>query len=249
MSNTSLRKPGAFYRGITADSSGNVWVFETGYGLVRATATGVVRMDSLPTSDRSLHALTMFADRAGRIWIGHVGHVSTSDHGLLRVFGPEHGVMPGNTNAFLEDHSGNIWVVGDAGISKFEGDHFRSLPRRQSLRGRSVYGVAEDALGAWWVVTPGAVLRLPPGEVDRALADSNHVISYRTFGVLDGIPGMLSGSAWGPQIARAPDGRIWIAADSGHCPRSTDVKPTSLDWLKNRWTRGTRRSQETMTTR
>jgi len=215
MSNTSLRTPGAFYRGIAADSTGNVWVFEKGYGLDRATTTGVIRVDSLPTTDRSLYALTMFADHAGRIWIGHVGHVSMSDHGLLRVFGPEHGVMPGNTNAFLEDHSGNIWVVGDAGISKFDRDHFRSIPRRQSLPGRAVYGVAEDASGAWWVATPSAVLRLAAGEVDRALADSDHVIKYRSFGVSDGIPGMLSGSAWGPQVARAADGRIWVAADSG----------------------------------
>jgi signal transduction histidine kinase/ligand-binding sensor domain-containing protein len=215
MSTASVGRPSAFYRGITTDSTGNVWVFETGYGLARATATGVVRVDSLPTADRSLYALTMFADRAGRIWIGHVGHVTMADHGQMRVFGPNQGVMPGHVNGFLEDSGGAIWFVGDAGISKFDRDHFRSIPRRQSLPGRSVYGAAEDALGAWWVVTPGAVLRLPPGEVDRALADSNHVISYRTFGVLDGIPGMLSGSAWGPQIARAPDGRIWIAADSG----------------------------------
>ena len=147
--------------------------------------------------------------------MGQVNGVAMYDHGQVRVFAASRGEAPADVNRLFEDRAGNIWVASDGGLSKYEGGHFHSLPERQDVPGRSIYGIAEDETGAWWIVTRTGVLRLPPGEADRALADSAYRIRYRSFDQLDGIRGMVTASNWGQQLTRSADGRIWVATDTG----------------------------------
>jgi signal transduction histidine kinase len=72
----------------------------------------------------------------------------------------------------------------------------------------------EDDFGAWWLAPRTGLLRLEPGELERAMADSGHSLRYRTFDRLDGMPGAI-GITKLPVLARAMDGRIWVGADEG----------------------------------
>jgi signal transduction histidine kinase len=78
-------------------------------------------------------------------------------------------------------------------------------------------------------MTRNRILRLPPGELDRALADSGYVIRYRGFDRHDGLPGMITSPGYGQLITRTRDGLIWVATDSGVAsvdPRSLRPDPT-----------------------
>jgi signal transduction histidine kinase len=117
-------------------------------------------------------------------------------------------------------------------VGKFEGGRFRSIGERR-VPGGAVYGITEDDEGAWWIATRTGVHRLPPGEIDRALADSTRRVRHRTFDQRDGLRGTVTVSSWGPPITRTADGRIWVATDSGVAsadPRSLprDVPPPVL---------------------
>jgi signal transduction histidine kinase len=199
--------------GITVDREGSVWVYDEALGLLRLTADSLIRVASLSQPGFS-HAY-LFSDREGRIWVGQPNRVALYDHGQIRLFEALRGEGPAEVYGFFEDHSGSIWVASAGGVSKYEGGRFRTLPERQAVAGRSVYGIAEDAGGAWWMLTRAGVLRLPPGEVDRALADSGYRVRSRSFDQLDGLPGMVTAGDWAPQLTRAADGRIWVATDSG----------------------------------
>jgi signal transduction histidine kinase/ligand-binding sensor domain-containing protein len=201
------------FTGLTVDRAGGVWLFDQGFGLLRLARDSLFPVVQFPASPfPNSHLLS---DRQGRVWVGQRGRVGLYERGRLRLFGAAEGVRS-EVNAVFEDHNGNVWIGTDDGLSRFSAGRFRTLPEHQSPPGRAVYGIVADDQRAWWMVTPAGVHRLAPGEADRALMDSGYVLSYRSFDFLDGLPGMVSSnSAYGPQITRSSDGRIWVATDSG----------------------------------
>ncbi len=192
---------------ITIDREGTVWVYDQTLGLLRLAHDSLVRV--VPVFQPGFTHVNLLADREGRIWIGEQNRVALYDHGHVREFAIS------QMQGFLEDRAGNLWVAGEHGLSKFEDGSFRTLRERQGLPGRSVYAIIQDQTEAMWIVVRAGMLRVPAGEFDRALADSNHVVRYRLFDQQDGMPGLIPATPWGPRLARAPDGRIWVATDSG----------------------------------
>ena len=197
---------------ITVAPAGTVWVFDDKLGLLRLAQDSLVPV--APIGQTTLRNGKLFSDRTGRIWVGQPNRVALYDRGQLTLFAAAEGRGPAGVTSFFEDRGGGIWAVGDGGLSKFTGDRFQTLPERQGVPRRAVYGVAEDEGGAWWMVTLTGVLRLPPGEMDRAWADSSYSVRFRRFDQLDGLPGVIT-HGWGSMVTRSADGRIWVATDSG----------------------------------
>ncbi|HKV73708.1 MAG TPA: two-component regulator propeller domain-containing protein [Gemmatimonadales bacterium] len=185
---------------------GTVWLFDVGFGLVRLSQNRVVRV--APLSDPVDSRGTLFSDRDGRIWIRMRTRAAVYDHGRLTLFDV------GKIYSFFQDYTGQVWGVGGGGVGKFEGGRWRQMPFPVALN-PNVFGVAEDSEGAWWLATMAGVLRLPPGDAERALADTGYSLHYRIFDLLDGLAGVPTYWGFGPVITRSLDGRIWVAGDSG----------------------------------
>jgi signal transduction histidine kinase/ligand-binding sensor domain-containing protein len=198
---------------ITVDRDGSLWVFDERLGLLRLGGDSLTPVGSLAQSAFP-HAY-LYGDRQGRVWVGQQNRIAVYDHGRIRTFDAAKGDAPADINGFFEDRAGTMWVACNAGVSRFENGRFRALPERQAVPGRTVLGMTADDGGAWWLVTRGGVLRLPPGELERAFADSAYHIQYRTFDELDGLPGSINSTFWGPMVTRAADGRIWVGTDGG----------------------------------
>jgi signal transduction histidine kinase/ligand-binding sensor domain-containing protein len=197
---------------IVLDPAGTVWVFDEALGLLRLASEGL-RQAAAFTQPPDVRTI-LFSDRRGRIWIGQDGRVALYQDGRLRMFGAAQGLASGPVRGFFEDRAGHIWIASWGGLSRLEGDRFRTLPEHD-LPDRSVFGIAEDSSGASWLVTSNGVLRLPPGELDRALADSTWTPRYRTFDRRDGLAGAITEWNVGPWMGQGPSGRIWVAADTG----------------------------------
>jgi len=205
------RNDAKFLRDIVVDPAGTIWLFDESVGLMRLAGDSLIRVAALPPAIDLTGSL--FRDRQGRIWIAQFDQLGVYEHGRLRLF--PRGEIPARINTFFEDRAGNLWAASNAGLSRFDGDRFRTLPEHQGVPERFVYGVAIDQDDAWWLATRTGVLRLPPGEAERAMADSTHVLQYRRFDHRDGLPGVIVSSAQGQLITRGADGRIWVGADSG----------------------------------
>jgi signal transduction histidine kinase/ligand-binding sensor domain-containing protein len=200
-------------RDVAVDSAGTAWFVDETMGLMRLAGDSLVQVEPLPPSIGP--GAFLLYDRKGRMWIGRQDRVMVYEHGRLTTFDPSLGEVPPYILDFYEDRGGNVWTVGPFGLSRFEGRRFRTIPERQGVPERTVYGVAEDQDGGWWLTTRTGVLRLPPGEVERALADSTHVLRYRRFDRYDGLPGELTSGVPAQSIATGADGRIWVGTDSG----------------------------------
>lgn len=207
---------------ITIDRNGVVWIYDEDMGLLRVSGARIAVAAELyePVARRGV----LFSDKRGRIWIGQLNQIAMYEHEKLTMFGAPEGVPSGLINQFIEDSAGNVWAAGAGGMSKFVNGRFKTVDaRRASVIGPAL-GVAEDESGAWWIARRAGMLRLPPGEMDRALADSTYTIRYRAFDQLDGIPGSITPSFGGALLARTLDGRLWVATDSG----VASVNPPSL---------------------
>jgi len=214
------------FRDIVVDAAGTVWLLEQKSGLFRMSGDSLVQIAALAPSAST--TMRLLRDRKGRIWVGQQERVAVYDHGQLQVFDAAKGEAPQGPYGFFEDRSGAVWAFGTFGLSKFEGSRFRTLPERQGVPGRSVYWITDAEDGAWWLATPDGVLRLPPGEADRGLAESTHVLRYRSFDARDGLPGIMARTGGGPLVTRGADGRIWVGTDSG----VANVDPRSLQPAK-----------------
>jgi signal transduction histidine kinase/ligand-binding sensor domain-containing protein len=225
------------FEDIAVDDAGTAYLFEHGLGLVRLAGDSVVPLASLPPSAA---ASKLRIDRRGRIWISQQERVAVYDHGTFRIFDAAKGEAPRGANGVLVNRAGEVWVVSDAGLSKFDEQRgFRSLLERQGVAGRSIYSIAEDESGAWWLATLRGVVRLPPGEAERGLADSNYTLRYRSFDLRDGLPGGIAPIAVSaPLVTSAADGLIWVATDSGVAsidPRSlprSDPPPVLIETVR-----------------
>lgn len=192
---------------ITIDPAGTVWVFDGTLGLLRLSGDSLVQVAT--RSQPSYEHVWLFSDRAGNIWVGEPQGPFVFDHGQVHRFAAASGDGPAYVNGFFEDRTGGIWATADGGLSKLAGGRFRTVFRE------AVYGMAEDDVGAWWLATREGVLRLPPGEADRALADAAYRLRSRRFDQQDGLPGIITKGNSGTALTRSADGRIWVATDSG----------------------------------
>jgi signal transduction histidine kinase len=99
--------------------------------------------------------------------------------------------------------------------------------------------MVEDDEGYWWLATEVGVLRIPAGELDRAVANPAYRIRYESFNTLDGLPGSPQNTFPGPMAARTRDGRIWVATKSGiayvdtrHIPKNDLPPPVHVETIK-----------------
>ena len=207
---------------IVVDREGTIWVFDQGMGLLRVVGDSLEQVAQI--YDPAFPHGKLYCDRQGRIWVSQQPRVTRYDGGRMTVIGPAEGLPPGGVFSFFEDKAGTLWGAGDGGIGRFEGDRYEVLPEHRGVPGRAAYGIAEDDSGAWWIVTSTGVVRLPPGELERAMDDSGYAIRYRGFDNLDGLPGAISIGSFTSMITRTADGRIWVATDGG----LATVDPSSL---------------------
>ena len=196
---------------IAIDPSGTVWLTDQAVGLARIIHN---RLDPVAPAKEIGRFTALLSDRTGRIWVGSSGRIVLYDRGKLTIFTTAEGVKAGQITDLYEDHSGNIWAVGAGGTHKFEGGRFRTLSERQGLPDKAIFGITEDNTGAWWLATRAGLLRLESGELARAFGDTGHVLQYRVFDRLDGLPGAIAMTKL-PVLTRSADGRIWVGADEG----------------------------------
>ena len=199
--------------GITIDPAGTVWVFDGKLGLLRLSGDVLEQVADISHPVYGGY-VQLFSDSRGRIWVGQYHQVALYERGQLRIFDPASSGAPPGTHHFTEDSSGDIWVAGSV-IAKLEGDRFRAIAPHQVGGANFVFGLEQDNAGAWWIVTDIGLIRVPRGELDRAVADSSYVVAHRVYDGLDGLPGAIVRATNTRMIASAPDDRIWVAADGG----------------------------------
>ncbi|HEX5108761.1 MAG TPA: two-component regulator propeller domain-containing protein [Vicinamibacterales bacterium] len=194
-----------------ATSDGSVWVRDVSSRLRRLADSGEeLPIDEIPGVFQTT-AMTLSADRAGRLWIGaRGGRLGVRDPGgAFRSFDP--GI--GSITAIFEDSIGTMWFGGEAGLSRLANGEFLSLTRKNGLPS-SVNSIVDDDKGDLWLGLRTGIARLEKEEIARAAGTSDYRLHYRLFNSADGAAGVpvTEGSR---TAARGRDGRLWFATSGG----------------------------------
>jgi signal transduction histidine kinase/ActR/RegA family two-component response regulator/streptogramin lyase len=111
---------------VVRDPDGSLWVgYRDAYGITHVTFPGKeVKMESVTQANglRSDKTLFMQFDQRGWLWVGTDHGVDVYDKTRWRHYGRSDGLIwdDCNTNAFLAEADGSVWVGTSRGLSRFQ---------------------------------------------------------------------------------------------------------------------------------
>lgn len=211
---TSVVVPGLSLTRISSiDSDGStLWLCDETEGLIRLTSE---RGEQVSLAGMSQPVL-VHVDGLHRVWIAFsAGYLAMIDaDGAIHRYDQKEGLPSGRINVIYHDSSGEVWIGGEGGISRFAGTRFLTLTTQQGLPDRPVMALVDDSAGDLWMAfAMRGLVKLAPKEISHALNDPSYRVQYRVFNTSDGTAGF-------PYIvptpaAKARSGALWFATTRG----------------------------------
>jgi signal transduction histidine kinase/ligand-binding sensor domain-containing protein len=213
---TSAGEKGTDVNGIHKDERGYLWLSGWGSGLDRLDErTGQVKhyrhnpddANSLPSN----HVISVYGDRGGRLWVGHIDGVARLDTATGRFTfyrpDPKNPTKYGNAaSEFYQGLSGTLWAArGEGVLSRYDdkSDRFINyLPDSRDphkLSGGDVNAIHEDRSGTLWI-----------GAADGLYRYSRQDETFTRYTENQGLP---SSAIQG--ILEDQGGRLWLSTKNG----------------------------------
>lgn len=111
---------------------------------------------------------------------------------------------------FLTKSERRVLFASEQAILDWDGERFRALSTTRNPDMRVISDAAITSDGGIWMATPAGIVHTSEGALEAALDAGNDTLSYRLFGMEDGLAAATSG-----QIEEAPDGRVWFTTVKG----------------------------------
>jgi signal transduction histidine kinase/ligand-binding sensor domain-containing protein len=202
-----------YVHAMTSDASQSLWVSAVDRGLLRLhdgrwelADSGFNLPDATPT--------TLWTDPAQRLWLGYGdGTAALRAEGSTRVFGPDQGLRVGPITV-IRGSPGEIFVAGEWGLARFDGQRFRTLSASRSDAFSGITGIIVRANGDIWLNGNRGVVHMWPDAVNDAYDHPLTKLRYDLFDIQDGLPGYAQQGEDATAVAGA-DGRLWFATNHG----------------------------------
>jgi ligand-binding sensor domain-containing protein/serine phosphatase RsbU (regulator of sigma subunit) len=175
---------------LIADRGGGLWIGSRGGGLIHE-ANGVFTAYRQKDGLANDIVLSLHEAKDGAIWAGtRGGGVSRFEGGRFTTLRVGDGLASNTVQAMAERPGGTMWLGTDAGLSRYEGDHFTTM--REGLSDPSVNALLQDPDGTLWIGTQAGL--------DRWQGDSH--ASLPDVGAVHA-------------LLRDRQGNLWIGAQEG----------------------------------
>jgi len=194
------------------DPQGALW-FGTDHGLLRFQGgvwSLLTTKDGLATND-----LRVIIDgRAGNLWIGGYGGLTSLDHGQFRRW--TDGLASNSIRSLYEDPEGVLWIgTYDGGMGRFENGRFTRFTLREGLFSNGVFQILEDSRGYLWMSSNRGISRVRKNELNELAEGKRTAVFAAVYGKSEGMRNAeCNGGLW-PAGILARDGKLWFPTQDG----------------------------------
>ena len=200
--------PDVVVRAITIAHDGSLWIAtQNGLGhMVNGQFHNYSTTDGLSSN----RVVSVYQDRRGTIWAG-------TSRGINRMIGerfapalPPNQIFDPRYISFAEDSSGDLYALSaPKGIDLIEGDQLVEVNHDLDL-----LSMVTSPSGEFWFTGGNGIFRFSAEAFRQNQAGSETPLDYAWFGKADGMTSTQC-SIGVPNMARAPDGKLWVATVQG----------------------------------
>lgn len=217
---------------IVTDARQRLWVSTTSRGLFRRSPDGTLQHVVVPpppaSSDPTVRS--MLADPRGGIWIGYLmaGFGYLVDDKVAGTYRDSAAALFGDTTDFRLGSDGGIWVSGGSGVARYQDGQAVLLARKNGMPCGDAQWTMEDDDHALWIYLACGLVRIEQSEWQAWVKDPTRVVKHTLLGTEEGVRIRRGGSAIGPLVTKATDGRIWFVVTDGVSvldPRGVKLNP------------------------
>jgi len=155
-----------------------------------------------------------FTDDEGRVWLGYRDNRIVVVGDNVSTLGSNQGVAIGDTKAFQQDGH-RLWIGGSDGLGYIDGLRLKMVSLADGGSLKNVTGIVFSGQDDLWVHTLDGVFQLAAKDVRQAEMNSSYPMTFRKFGMLDGLPGAPALEFPLPSVVKSTDGRLWFATSNG----------------------------------
>jgi ligand-binding sensor domain-containing protein/two-component sensor histidine kinase len=214
------------YQAIATDAHEELWMSVSSEGVFERVNGQWVKDGGLVGLVDDL-ATRLYFDDNGRGWFTYSnGQVARVTNGAVRVFGTSDGLDVGSIWS-VTAHGGEVWVGGDKGLARLDGERFRPLKAKPESILAGATGIVFRAGGDLWVHGNDGLVHVAASELAAARQDPAHAVATDLIGEHEGITGTEKLRPL-PSMVAAPDGRLWLVSatsvsflDPDHLMRNT----------------------------
>ncbi len=210
--------PGGSVYGVAEDSRHTVWLNNEQHGLIHVRHDGEV--EAIPWSRLGHNdvGLSMAVDPSHQsLWLGfaHGGIVNWKDGEVRASYASKDGLGSGMVRQLRFGTRGTLWAATQSGLSRIKDGGVTTLGSKNGLPCDTVHWSVEDNDHNIWLYMPCGLLRIARPELDAWVADPKRKVHHTIYDITDGVPLAMSNGGFGPNVSKAPDGRIWFPSFYG----------------------------------
>jgi signal transduction histidine kinase/ligand-binding sensor domain-containing protein len=218
--------PPGYIDSFAEDTEGNLWIVHRDAGLLQLTSD-LEMVKQVPWKDLGVSGVARLAADPvrGGLWVGSIsGGIAYFDHDQVRAFySVREGLGKGRVNHIRVAADGTLWAATEGGLSRLKAGHVTRLDSTGGLPCDAVDWSIDDGNGSQWLYTECGLVRVAASELEAwAAAKQEGNAPHRrlrmmVFGAGDGVQGLAfaATSSYSPHLARAVDGKLWLAAPDG----------------------------------
>ncbi|MEM9831630.1 MAG: PAS domain S-box protein [Bacteroidota bacterium] len=164
---------GSVVRDIFQDREGNIWFGSYDDGMFKFRGETFTHL----RTEHGLYEKSVFSilkDQRGDYWFSYIpGGLDRYDGEKVHHYGPDEGLLNDFIYCSVEDSLGNLWFGSNYGLTRYDGEHFYSIPPAD-LPNQRILSSFRDSDGDLWFGTAKGVVKYQDGQFVSVRGESDN---------------------------------------------------------------------------
>ncbi len=154
--------------------------------------------------------------RAGNLWIGGYGGLTSLAQGKFQRWTQADGLPSNTVRCLYEDDDGVLWIgTYDGGLGRLQNGRLTRYTVREGLFNNGVFQILEDSHGYLWMSCNRSISRVSKSDLNDFAAGKRPAVSSIAYGKSDGMRNAECNGGLSPAGIRRRNGELWFPTQDG----------------------------------